>query len=143
VERLTVWVVEFAVGHWMVVGVGVAEVLEVVEVVVGAGGDGITGTGVLCMLEIVLLVVLEVAGTLLEVVVTASCVDEEVCEDTLVVTALSLVVLLTKDDDSGTDVLESAEVEVESASVAGVLVELLVKLVVESLERMLLVAKVG
>jgi len=127
----------------MVVGVGVAEVLEVVEVVVGAGGDGITGTGVLCMLEIVLLVVLEVAGTLLEVVMTASCVDEEVCEDTLVVTALSLVVLLTKDDDSGTDVLESAEVEVESASVAGVLVELLVKLVVESLVGMLLVAKVG
>jgi len=44
-----VWVVEFAVGHCMVVGVG--EAMEVEEVVVGAGGDGTTGLGVLRILD--------------------------------------------------------------------------------------------
>jgi len=93
------------------------------------------------MLEAVLLVVLVGLEVLLEDVGTAGCVDEIVCEETLLAAELWLVVLLITDDDAGTDVLEPAEVEVESASVAGVLVELLVKLVVESL-RTLLVAKV-
>jgi len=56
------------------------------------------------------------------------------------------VLLLRVDDDSDTDVLESAEVELESVSVADVLVELLVKLLVKMLVeplKLLLVAKLG
>jgi len=148
VEAPTVWVVELAVGHWMDVGVGVGDVLVVDEVVEVAGGGVNTGVGVLDTLEVELELVaaLVVAEMLLEDVVTASCVDEEVCEETALVIELWLVVLLIRDVGSETDVFESAEVVLESVSVAVVLVKLLVKMLVKVLVELLgilLVAKLG
>jgi len=75
------------------VGVGVEDVLEVEEVVEVAGGGVNTGLGVLWTLEVAveleLVAAAAVVGLLLEGVETASCVDEEICEETvLVVTEL-------------------------------------------------------
>ena len=148
VETPTVWVVELAVGHWMDVGVGVGveDVLEVEEVVEVAGGGVNTGVGELetleLELELELVVALVVGVMLLGDDVTASGVDEEVCEETALVTELWLVVLVIKDDDSDTDMLESADVELESVSVADVVVKVLVK-VVESLGTLLVMTVVG
>jgi len=134
--------------------VGVAEAPEVDDVVVVAGGGVNTGAGVLdtleeaveLELELELVAALAVAEILPEDVVTGTGVDEEVCVETSLVTELELVVLLLRvDDDSDTDVLDSAEVVLESVSVADVLVKLLVKLLVKVLVEslgILLVAKV-
>jgi len=144
VEAPTVWVVEFAEGHWMVVGVGVGveDVLEVEEVVEVAGGGVNTGVGELetleLELELELVAALVVGVTLLEDDVTATDVDEEVCEETALMTELWLNVLLVEDVDSDTDVLESAEVVLESVSAAGLGVKVLVK-VVESLGTLLVI----